>query len=46
MCSEEFEIKVDIHYGLVPLLLLLATVVGDITKNARRDMINAVLSVD
>ena len=44
--SEEFEVKVGVHQGSVLLPLLFAIVVGIITENARRGVVNELLYAD
>ena len=44
--SEEFEVKVGVHQGSVLSPLLFAIVVGLITENARRGVVNELLYAD
>ena len=45
-CSDEFEVKVGVHQGSALPPLLFAIVVGVITENARRDVVNELLYAD
>ena len=44
--SEKFEVKVDIQQGSMLSPLLFAVVVGVITENAGRDVVNELLYAD
>ena len=44
--SEEFKLKVGVHQGFVLSALLFAIVVGVITENARRGVVNELLYAD
>ena len=45
-CSEEFEVKVGVHQGSVMSPLLFAIIADDITKNAKREVVNELLYAD
>ena len=44
--SEEFGVRVDVHQGSVPSLLIFAIVVDVVTEHARERLLNEILYAD